>query len=73
MEKIGTKQGWSHPAPDEDWMSGYPQELQDFMECVFSGREPQSGGELAEDTLAVMYASYLSAERRGQEVEVPLG
>ena len=72
VEKIGTKQGWSHPAPDEDWMSGYPQELQDFMECVFSGREPQSGGELAEDTLAVMYASYLSAERRGQEVEVPL-
>ncbi|PYV42255.1 MAG: oxidoreductase, partial [Acidobacteria bacterium] len=28
VEKIGTKQGWSHPAPDEDWMDGYPQELQ---------------------------------------------
>ena len=71
VEKIGTKQGWSHPAPDEDWMSGYPQELQDFMECVHSDREPQCGGELAEDTVAVMYASYLSAERRGQEVEIP--
>lgn len=72
VEKIGTKKGWSHPAPDEDWMSGYPQEIQDFMECVFSGRKPQSGGELAEDTIAVMYAAYVSAERLGQEVDVPL-
>lgn len=32
-EKIGSKQGWSHPAPDEDWMNGYPQEFQDFMEA----------------------------------------
>jgi predicted dehydrogenase len=70
-EKIGTKQGWSHPAPDEDWQHGYPREFQDFMESIAHNREPLSGGELARDTVAVLYSAYLSAERRGQEVDVP--
>ena len=71
VEKIGTKQGWSHPAPDEDWMDGYPQELQDFMECVYHNREPKCGTTLAHDTVGVMYSAYLSAERHGAEVEIP--
>jgi len=71
VEKLGTKQGWSHPAPDEDWMSGYPQEIQDFMECVFRDRQPKCGAALAQDTVAVMYSAYVSAERRGIEVEIP--
>jgi len=71
VEKIGTKQGWSHPAPNEDWMTGYPQEMQDFMECVDQNRAPKCGAALAQDTVAVMYAAYVSAERRGAEVEVP--
>ena len=70
-EKIGTKQGWSHPAPDEAWQHGYPQEFQDFMESIFHDREPLSGIELARDTIAAIYAGYLSAERGGAEVEVP--
>ncbi|HEV2492264.1 MAG TPA: Gfo/Idh/MocA family oxidoreductase [Terriglobia bacterium] len=70
-EKIGTKQGWSHPAPDEDWQHGYPQEFQDFVESIAAGREPLSGAELARDTVAVLYSAYLSAERRGAEVEIP--
>ncbi len=71
-EKIGTKQGWSHPAPDEAWQHGYPQEFQDFMESIYYDREPRSGIELAADTIAAVYAGYLSAERGGAEVEVPL-
>ena len=70
-EKIGTKQGWSRPAPDEDWQHGYPQEFQDFAESVAAGREPLSGSELARDTVAVLYSAYLSAERRGAEVVLP--
>jgi predicted dehydrogenase len=70
-EKLGTKQGWSHPAPDEDWQHGYPHEFQDFMECIAGNRPPLSGGELARDTVAVLYSGYLSAERRGTEVELP--
>jgi len=72
-EKIGTKQGWSHPAPDEDWQHGYPQEFQDFAESIRANREPQSGGALARDTIATLYAAYLSAGRRGAEVEIPEG
>ncbi len=70
-EKLGTKQGWSHPAPDEAWQHGYPQEFQDFMESIYHDREPLAGMELARDTIAVIYAGYLSAERGGLEVEIP--
>ena len=72
VEKIGTKQGWSTPAPDESFMFGYPQEIQDFMEAVATGREPKSGMLAASDSVGVLYAAYLSAERKGTEVEVPL-
>ncbi|MBI1983683.1 MAG: Gfo/Idh/MocA family oxidoreductase, partial [Acidobacteria bacterium] len=72
-EKIGTKQGWSHPAPDEDWQHGYPQEFQDFMEAIAHQRAPLCAGELGRDTIAVLYCAYLSAERRGAEVEIPSG
>jgi predicted dehydrogenase len=71
-EKIGTKQGWSNPAPDEDWQHGYPQEFQDFMEAFAASREPVSGLELARDTVALLYSAYVSAERRGAEVELPM-
>jgi predicted dehydrogenase len=71
-EKLGTKQGWSFPGPDEDHMQGYPQEIQDFMECVAHDRDPLSDLGLAADTVATMYAGYLSAEKQGAEVAVPV-
>ena len=71
VEKIGTKQGWSFPAPDEDWATGYRQELADFLAAIRDRREPASGLPLALDTTAVLYAAYLSAERDGREVTVP--
>jgi predicted dehydrogenase len=70
-EKLGTKQGWSNPAPDEDWVNGYPQEFQDFAASIAAGRDPLSSGELARDSMVVLYSAYLSAERRGAEVELP--
>jgi len=72
MEKIGTKQGWSNPSPDENWMFGYLQEIQDFMEAIATGREPKSGMLAASDVVSVLYAAYISAERKGTEVEIPL-
>ena len=71
-EKIGTKQGWSYPSPDEDWQHGYMHEFQDFMESIKLGREPLSGAELARDTVAALYSAYLSSERKGSDVTVPL-
>jgi predicted dehydrogenase len=70
VEKTGTKQGWSRPAPDEDWQHGYPREFQDFMEALAAGREPLAGAELARDSIAVLYSAYLSAERQGAEVRL---
>jgi predicted dehydrogenase len=68
-EKIETKAGWNFPSPDEDWMGGYPQEIEDFIDCILQGREPISGLDLAVDTMNVIYSAYLSAER-GQRVEL---
>jgi predicted dehydrogenase len=71
VEKIGTKQGWSHPAPDEDWMNGYVQELDSFYRSVQEGSEPFAGAELGYDTVSVIYSAYLSAERGGLQEPVP--
>jgi predicted dehydrogenase len=72
VEKLGTKEGWSHPAADEEWQQGFYGEIQDFVECCAHGRRPQSDAEIARDTVATLYAGYLSAEGRGQEVPVPI-
>lgn len=71
VEKIGTKQGWSKPAPDEHWMNGYVQELTEFYRCMAEDRPSFSGSQLGYDTVSVIYSAYLSAERGGAEVEVP--
>lgn len=70
-EKLSTRAGWNFASPDEHWASGYPQEIQDFAECVAYDREPLSGWTLARDVVAVIYAAYVSAEE-GRRVEVPL-
>lgn len=62
-EKIQTKSGWTFPSPDEDWMRGYPREMQDFVEAVAFDRDPVSDGELGRQVVAVTYAAYLSAEK----------
>jgi len=62
-EKLESRTGWISASPDEDWVRGYPQEMQDFMEAVANGREPVSGLQLASDVVDVIYAAYLSAER----------
>jgi predicted dehydrogenase len=68
-EKVETKAGWNFPSPDEDWMGGYPQELEDFIDCLLEGREPISGLDLAEDTVKVIYSAYVAAEK-GQRIEL---
>jgi predicted dehydrogenase len=61
-EKLETKAGWNFPSPDEDWVRGYPQELEDFMEALLLNREPISGMDLAREVVEVIYAAYTSAE-----------
>jgi predicted dehydrogenase len=69
-EKVETKGGWQFPSPDEDWMRGYPQEMEDFVDAAREGREPLSGLLLACDTVEAIYAGYVSAQE-GRRVELP--
>jgi predicted dehydrogenase len=63
-EKQETKAGLSFPSPDEEWMLGYPHEIQDFMEAIALDRVPLSGLDLAKQVVEVVYAGYLSMEER---------
>jgi len=72
VEKTGTKQGWSNPSPDEDWFTGYPQEIEAFYRTVAYGEPVESDSSLAADCIATIYAAYLSDERKGAEVEIEL-
>ena len=68
-EKVETKAGWQFPSPDEDWMRGYPQEMEDFINAILEHRDPISGADLAYEVVEVIYAAYLSAET-GRKVEL---
>ena len=68
-EKVETKAGWQFPNPDEDWMRGYPQEMEDFIDAVLFDREPLSGIDLAREVVEVIYAVYVSAEK-GSRIEL---
>ncbi|MFH1266986.1 MAG: Gfo/Idh/MocA family oxidoreductase [Planctomycetota bacterium] len=70
VEKIGTKQGWTCTSPDEDWFTGYPQEMEAFYRTIAYGDEPESELFLAADSISTIYSAYLSAERQGAAVEV---
>jgi predicted dehydrogenase len=70
IEKGSTKEGWSPAAPDENFTMGYQAEIQDFVTCAAEGRRPQSDLDLALDTTAVIYAAYVSDEKKGAEVGV---
>lgn len=61
-EKLETKAGWSFPSVDEDYMHGYPQEMQDFLNAVAYQRQPLSDGWLGLEVVRVIYAAYRSAE-----------
>ncbi len=68
-EKLETKAGWNFPSPDEDWVRGYPQELEDFVDAILFDREPISGIDLANDVVEAIYAAYASAEE-GKRIEL---
>ena len=71
IEKCSTQEGWAQAAPDENFTMGYQAELQDFLTCAATGRQPQSDLDLALDATAAIYAAYLSDEQAGKEVDIP--
>jgi predicted dehydrogenase len=61
-EKVDRKTGWQYVCLEEEWTRGYLQEIQDFMECAATGRQPLSDLALAQETIKVNYAGYWAAE-----------
>jgi predicted dehydrogenase len=70
VEKIGTKQGWTYMPPDEDWSTGYPQEIEAFYRSIAYGGPVESDSRLAADSISTIYSGYVSAERAGIEVSI---
>ncbi|MHC4344879.1 MAG: hypothetical protein ACYSUP_09370 [Planctomycetota bacterium] len=70
VEKIGTKQGWSTPSPDEDWFTGYPQEIEAFYRTIAYDEPLEGNSRLAADCISTIYSAYVSAEKAGAEVPV---
>lgn len=60
-EKVDHKGGWQFVFLDELLMRGYLGEMQDFVECIATGRAPESDFDLAYDSIQALYAGYLSA------------
>ncbi|MEJ7691876.1 Gfo/Idh/MocA family oxidoreductase [Daejeonella sp.] len=72
VEKTETKQGWSSISPDEGWFSGYQQEMDAFYRSAAFNEPIESNSKLAADVIATIYSGYISAERKGAEVEIPI-
>ena len=68
-EKQETKAGLSFPNPNEEWLLGYPHEIQDFMEAIAFDRQPLTGLELAKQVVEVLYSAYVSLEE-GRKVQL---
>lgn len=70
VEKIGTRQGWTNMPPDEDWFTGYPQEIEAFYRTAAYGDTLESDSRLGADTISTIYSAYVSAAREGAAVTV---
>ena len=70
VEKTGTKQGWSNPSPDEDWFTGYHQEMEAFYRTIAYGDPLETNSSLAADAVSTIYSAYVSAEKLGAEVTI---
>ena len=63
-EKQETKAGLSFPNPNEEWLLGYPHEIQNFMEAISNDRPPLTGLALAKQVVEVLVCRVRVARRR---------
>lgn len=68
-EKLETKAGLSFPNPNEEWLLGYPHEIQNFMEAIAYDQQPLTGLDLAKQVVEVLYAGYVSMEE-GKKIAI---
>lgn len=68
-EMLPNKLGWNRSFVSDEVLRGYTAELQDFVECVAFGREPDSDYDLAAEAVRLVYAAYTSAEE-GRRIDL---
>ena len=68
-EKVDRKTGWQNVCLEEEWTRGYQGEIQDFMECAATGRQPLAGLDLAYESIRIHYAAYQAAEE-GRRIDL---
>ena len=71
-EKVDRKTGWQNVCLEEEWTRGYQGEIQDFMECAATGRQPLAGLDLAYESIRIHYAAYQAAEE-GRRIDLAGG
>lgn len=60
-EMLPAKTGWNKAFVCDEVIRGYAGELKDFLETVAYDKQPESGFDIAYETMQVIYAAYLSA------------
>ncbi len=68
-EMLPFKTGWNKPFVSDETERGYLGEIQDFAECVATGRAPKSGFALAKATMQAVYAAYM-ADEQGRRIDL---
>ena len=61
-ELLPYKLGWNKVFVSDEIIRGYTGELQSFAESIAYDKEPESGFDLAYETMKVLYSAYVSAE-----------
>jgi predicted dehydrogenase len=55
--------GWERVDISDETLRGYNNQLQDFIECIVTGRPSISDFEIAANTIKIIYLAYWSAEK----------
>ena len=72
VEKASSTKGWTFPVPSEPWSFGYPQEIQYFVECILTKKNPLTNGYFGLKILNIIETMYKSAETKKIEEVLPL-
>ena len=70
VEKAGATKGYTFTMFEENWNYGFPQEMQQFVNCVLGKETCMVTGEDGREVLKIMYAAYQSAGE-GRKIEFP--
>ena len=70
VEKAELTKGWTHTIFEENWMYGYPAEMQHFIDCVNGKAQPSETADDGRVVLEVIFAAYESAAT-GRRIDFP--